>query len=125
MLNGDNSMSPKQCLQNPTENSAQLMGSCPLELIQLTNQMYEHADWVIELESLATIASISARSVAHVRRLWQNLLDSLLVLAHVAHRFLRNGDPDVRAAAELLTSGTAQLIGRLYDMMWASPPTAV
>jgi len=122
-------MSPKQCSHNPTsatENDLPAMsgvGGGSLEMMLFTvNQMYEHAMLVHELESLAMITSIS---VVRVRRLQQKLLDSLLVLAHIAHRFLLHGDPVVRAAAELLTTGTAVLIGRLYNLTRAGPPMAI
>lgn len=48
------------------------------------------------------------------RRARQLLLDHLVDMAHVAHGYLRHNDPDVRDAAELLTAGTACLIGRVY-----------
>lgn len=119
-------MSPKQCDHNPTsatENDLPAMsgvGGGPLEMMLFTvNQMYEHAMLVNELESIAMIKSISG---VRVRRLQWKLLDSLVVLAHIAHRFLLHGDRAVRAAAELLTTGTAFLIGRLYNLTRAGPP---
>ncbi|CAH1731230.1 unnamed protein product [Aphis gossypii] len=125
-------MSPKQCNYNPTlavEYSAPAsdgdVGS-PLETIRMNvYQMYEHVDWVNELESLATIPYMSARSMVRVRRLRRDLIDSLLRLSHTAHRFLRHGDPLVRRFAELLTTETALLIGRLYDMAWVGSPLMV
>lgn len=124
-------MSPKQCDYNPTltvENGVPALGGggSTLEMMTFTvNQMYEHAEWVNELESLAKITAISTRSVDRVRRLQRNLLDSLVILAHVAHRFLRHGDPVIRAVAELLTTGTAFLIGRLCALTWGGTMTRV
>lgn len=128
-IGNNNIMSPKQCDYNPTlavEYSAPPPsgdGGSPLETIRMNiYQMYELVDCVNELESLATIAYKSARSVVLIRRLRRDLIDSLLRLSHTAHRFLRHGDPMVRRFAELLTTETAFLIGRLYDMTWVGSP---
>lgn len=76
-----------------------------LELMRFAvEQMYEQADWVYELET-------STNGTRDQRRY---VLDSLVNMAHVGHRYLRHGDPEVREAADLLTTGTAYLIGRMY-----------
>lgn len=76
-----------------------------LELMRFAvEQMYEQAEWVYELET-------STNGTRDQRRY---VLDSLVNMAHVGHRYLRHGDPEVREAADLLTTGTAYLIGRMY-----------
>lgn len=125
-------MSPKQCLHNLSADddakgglSELLIGpgvdvsdtmtdraeisnggrSGPLELMRFAvGQMYEQAEWVHELET-------SSNSTRDQRRM---VLDSLVDMAHAGHRFLRHDDPDVQEAADLLTTGTAYLIGRMY-----------
>lgn len=90
-------------------------------------QLNEHFERVYELEtSAATVtdavaAMATANDVLRARR--HMLLDSLVDMAHVAHHFLRHNDPDVRQAAEVLTTGTAHLIGRMYTTF--APATSI
>lgn len=87
----------------------------PLELMQFAiRRMHDHVDWVQELEVNAATASPATAVSDGVRARRNLVMDSLVTMAHVAHRFLRHGDPEVREAAELLTTGTACLIGRMY-----------
>lgn len=65
--------------------------------------------WIRDLE--VTPSNVSNYDFRDRRR---SLLDSLVTIAHVGHRFLRHGDPAVRDAAELLTTHTADLISRAY-----------
>lgn len=90
--------------------------SGPLELMQFAvGQMNEHVEWVNELEENAASASPATAINDGVRARRHLVMDSLVTIAHVAHRFLRHNDPRVREAAELLTTGTACLIGRMYS----------
>lgn len=78
------------------------------ELMRFTlRQMNEQLGHVRELEA----ANGTVRD---------RVLDSLVDMAHVAHRFLRHDDPDIRQAAEALTTGTAHLISRMYAMVGAA-----
>lgn len=77
----------------------------PLELMRFSvEQMYEQAEWVYELET----------SMNGTRDQRRYVLDSLVNMAHVGHRYLRHDDLEVRETADLLTTGTAYLIGRMY-----------
>lgn len=79
-------------------------GWAALELLRFAvEQMNAHADWVYRLETTDD---------RDTRRL---VLDVLVDMSHVGHHFLRHDDQNVRDAAEMLTTGTAYLIGRMYN----------
>lgn len=72
-------------------------------------QMRRHDQWVRDLEE--TPSNVSGYDFRDRRRM---LLDSLVAIAHIGHRFLRHSDPAVRNVAELLTTCNADLISRAY-----------
>lgn len=83
----------------------------PMELLRFaTQRMHEHGTWVRAMVTYGDevrVGDVYDREMRHL------VLDSLVIMSHVAHCYLRHGDADVRGAAEALTTATADLIGRM------------
>lgn len=79
-------------------------GNIPLDVIMVAVETIV-ADFMLILKTADT----------HEQRC--QFLDILLSIAHKAHILLQNCDPDIHEAAELLTDVTANLIGRLYQLL--------
>lgn len=86
----------------------------PLELMRFaTEYMRQHGTWVQAMETENGEPGGGGGGL-YDRDTRRTILESLVIVSHVAHSFLRHPEPEVRDAAETLTTGTAALIGRLF-----------
>lgn len=83
----------------------------PLELLWFnTERLRVHGAWV-QLVMENAHPEVRQHDFGEMRCM---VLESLLIMSHTAHSYLRHHDADVREAAETLTTVAAELIGRIF-----------